>query len=340
MAGADRVEGCLFGNGERTGNVDLVTVALNMYTQGVSPNLDFSDIYPVIETVTSCNELPVPHRHPYSGELVFTAFSGSHQDAIKKGFAVRNKALANKDENTKWGIPYLPIDPADIGCTYEAVIRVNSQSGKGGVAYLVHQGLQLDLPRRLQVAFYQIVQEVADRSGKELTAEDIQRGFQAAYFYGKGFEGRYRLVDYALDSSSATEADGAKKRTFKGKITVDGKPQEITGQGNGPISSLLDAIAKDCGIALKVREYTEHAIGSGSDTKAASYVELVPDNDDPKAPGIWGVGVDVDVTAASLKAVLSATSGAARSFDDVVDSVESIVKGGNPQSNIEQSAGP
>lgn len=338
MAGADRVEGCLFGNGERTGNVDLVTIALNMYSQGVSPKLDFSDIYPVIETVTSCNELPVHHRHPYAGELVFTAFSGSHQDAIKKGFTAYNKA-GGENSAAKWGIPYLPIDPADIGCTYEAVIRVNSQSGKGGVAYLVHQGLQLDLPRRLQVAFYQIVQEVADLSGKEMTAEDIQNGFRAAHFYGKGHEGRFTLVDYSLESSSDT-SDPTKSRTFRGRIMADGQQKEITGTGNGPISSLLDAISQHCGIALKVREYTEHAIGTGSDTKAASYVELVRDTDDAKAPGIWGVGVDVDVTAASLKAVLSAASGAEKSFADIVDSVRAQVQGGNPQSNIEQSAGP
>jgi 2-isopropylmalate synthase len=336
MAGGDRVEGCLFGNGERTGNVDIVTVALNMYTQGVAPQLDFSDIYPIIETVTSCNEIPVHPRHPYAGDLVFTAFSGSHQDAIKKGFA----AYAKTGPNSHWNLPYLPLDPADIGCTYEAVIRVNSQSGKGGVAYLVQQALQLDLPRRLQVAFYQIVQEVADRGGKEMTADDIERTFRVTYSFGSGYESRFQLLDYGLDTmGDASLADGKRARKFKGKILDNGQAKEITGEGNGPISSILAALAKDCGIQLKVREYSEHAIGTGSDVRAASYVELIPEDapDSTKTPGFWGVATDEDVTAASLKAVISAVNNSLRSPQEMERKIDAaIAGGGKPNVQIEK----
>ena len=294
-----------------------------MYTEGINPQLDFSDIYSIIQTVEECNEIKVHPRHPYAGELVFTAFSGSHQDAIKKGFAAREK----KGDDSIWSMPYLPIDPADIGCNYEAVIRVNSQSGKGGVAYLVQQALSLDLPRRMQVAFYQVVQEVADRTGKEMTAEDIERTFRTAYSLGKGYQGQYTLVDYALDTSAQEDSNGKKIRLFSGKITDNGTPQTIKGSGNGPISSILDALKKYANVDLSVREYHEHAIGTGSDTRAASYVELTQPGAGPKDAGVWGVGVDEDVTAASLKAVLSAVTASVRSSEELEASVDQAVVG-------------
>lgn len=277
LAGADRVEGCVFGNGERTGNVDLVTMALNLYTQGIPPNLDLSDLHAIVQVVTEANELPVHPRHPYAGELVFTAFSGSHQDAIKKGFAAQKERAAKGD--LRWDIPYLPIDPHDIGCTYEAVIRVNSQSGKGGIAYLVHQRLGLDLPRRMQIAFYSIVQAVSDRTGKEMTIDDIESCFRTAYHLGEGHAGRYKLVDYALDQSPPANAleprspvEPKRVRYFAGKMTDGGQPVALQGVGNGPLSSLLDALARHepkCA-GLDVKEYSEHAIGTGSNTRAAS----------------------------------------------------------------------
>jgi len=224
-------------------------------------------------------------------------------------------------------MPYLPIDPADIGCNYEAVIRVNSQSGKGGVAYLVHQALKLDLPRRMQIAFYQIVQEVADRTGKEMTAEDIERTFRTAYSLGKDYRGKYTLVDYALDTSAQEDGEGKKIKHFSGKILDSASPQTIKGTGNGPISSILDALKQYAGIDLSVREYHEHSIGAGSNVKAASYVELTAPDAGPKDAGIWGVGVDEDVTAASLKAVLSAVTASVRSAEELETSMDQVVKG-------------
>ncbi|KAI5476210.1 2-isopropylmalate synthase [Pseudohyphozyma bogoriensis] len=308
MAGADRVEGCLFGNGERTGNVDLVTLALNLYTQGVSPNLNFSNLEECIDVVTKCNDIPVHPRAPWAGELVFTAFSGSHQDAIKKGFACRKK---NADQ--PWALPYLPIDPADIGMTYEAVIRVNSQSGKGGVAYIVQRALQLDLPRRMQVSFYQVIQALSERTSKEITAEDIEKAFRATYFLGADYNGAYTLVKYNFGG----EGD---KKTFKGVVSENGKELDVEGTGNGPVSSLLDAL-KAFNLDLSVKEYSEHSIGAGSDVKAAAYVELL----DKTGRSVWGVGVDTDVTAASLKAVLSAASNASVSAEDRIKAVEDRV---------------
>lgn len=296
MAGADRVEGCLFGNGERTGNVDLVSLALNLYTQGVNPGLDFSDMPGVVRTVEHCNGLPVPARQPYAGELVFTAFSGSHQDAIKKGFAaqsVRNDGA--------WEVPYLPIDPADLGCSYEAVIRVNSQSGKGGVAWVLEQDQDLQLPKRLQAAFSRVVQEMADRTSREMTAAGIVAAFRAAYHLDKG--GRFALVDYAL----AGPGRAGRERRFEGRVLLDGAEQAISGRGNGPISALLDALRRDCGVDLDVADYHEHAIGAGGSTRAAAYVEC------RLADGrtVFGVGIDADSVAASVKAVLSAANNAA-----------------------------
>ncbi len=293
MAGADRVEGCLFGNGERTGNVDLVTLALNLYTQGVHPELDFSDIQNVVKTVEHCNEIGVHPRHPYAGELVFTAFSGSHQDAIKKGFAAQEA-----QNDTLWNVPYLPIDPADLGCSYEAVIRVNSQSGKGGVAWILEQDRGLKLPRALQVDFSRVVQTKADSTAQEMTAANIWDTFQEAY-HMKDDE-KFALIDYAT-----TATGNAKQRQFSGRIKVKGTEQTVSGRGNGLISSVLAALHESCGISLEVSDYQEHAIGHGTDVQAASYVEC------KTADGrkVFGVGIDSDVSTASVRALLSAANG-------------------------------
>ena len=289
MAGADRVEGCLFGNGERTGNVDLVTLALNLYTQGVDPGLDFSDVEAVVKTVEYCNQLPIHPRHPYAGELVFTAFSGSHQDAIKKGFA----AQAQRNDQL-WDVPYLPIDPADIGCSYEAVIRVNSQSGKGGVAWVLEQDRGLKLPKRMQGEFSHDVQAMADRLGRELVAADIWAAFQASYH----LEGAqpFELVDY-----SETVGAGGSERRFTGRIRRDGRELSVSGRGNGLLSSVLAALRDDCGLVLDILDYQEHAIGHGGDAQAAAYVECrLPDGRTR-----FGVGLDTDVATASVKSLLS-----------------------------------
>ena len=320
LAGGDRIEGCLFGNGERTGNVDLVNLALNLYSQGISPGLDFSDIESVITVVTQCNDLPVHPRHPYAGELVFTAFSGSHQDAIKKGFEHQKKGHAEalaRGEPQYWNMPYLPLDPADIGTTYEAVIRVNSQSGKGGIAYLVKQHLQLDLPRRLQIAFYKVVQAVADREAREMTVEDITRAFRETYHFGGGkYQGRlalrnYKITTEPIDQGSYLSDDSPNERCrFDGTLSVEGTLRVIRGDGNGPISALHDALLTYLNIDLSVREYSEHAIGAGQDAKAASYIELVPSNDRKSAESFWGVGVDSNIAGSGLRALLSAVNNA------------------------------
>ncbi len=317
LAGADRVEGCLFGNGERTGNVDLVNLALNYYTQGIYPNVDFSDIQHVIDVVTQCNDLPVHPRHPYAGELVFTAFSGSHQDAIKKGFEDQEKrhSLARlQGEKEIWEMPYLPIDPADLGQTYEAVIRVNSQSGKGGIAYLVKQNLHLDLPRKMQMSFYQVIQSIADREAREMTVDDITTAFRSTYHFGGGkHEGRLALRSFKISSTpnpdTAEEAEDI--RQFDGTVAVDGVLRVIRGDGNGPISSLIHALQTHLDIDLAVREYTEHSVDTETDlqnSRAASYVELVPANDRKSARSWWGVGVDHDIVGSGLRAVLSAVN--------------------------------
>jgi 2-isopropylmalate synthase len=293
MAGADRVEGCLFGNGERTGNCDLVTVALNLYTQGINPALDFSDIDEVIQTVEYCNQLPVHPRHPYAGELVFTAFSGSHQDAIKKGFAAQD---ARND--LIWDVPYLPIDPKDLGRDYEAVIRVNSQSGKGGVAWVLQQDKGLKLPKRMQADFSRVVQALADSSSRELGAADIWEAFQGHYRLTPGQ--RYTLVDYH-------EGGAAGDRIFTGKIVYDGGERSISGRGNGLLSSVMSALKDEFGVVLEIADYSEHAIGAGSDVHAAAYVECRT----PEGETIFGVGTDTDVATASVQAVLSAANGLA-----------------------------
>ena len=293
MAGADRVEGCLFGNGERTGNCDLVTVALNMYTQGVDPGLDFSNIDEIAATVAYCNQLPIHPRHPYVGELVYTSFSGSHQDAIKKGFAARE---VQNDQT--WEMPYLPIDPADLGRDYEAVIRVNSQSGKGGFAWVLEADQGLKLPKKMQAHFSGHVQELADKAGRELFADDIWEVFQRVYHVGS--PQHFQLLDY----EESKTADGT--RVFAGKIAVDDNEQSVSGRGNGLISSVVATIAETFGVALEVKDYTEHAMTAGSDARAAAYVECIA----PGGKTVWGVGIDEDIATASVRAVLSAANAA------------------------------
>ncbi|WP_242137321.1 2-isopropylmalate synthase [Sphingomonas sp. TREG-RG-20F-R18-01] len=290
MAGADRVEGCLLGNGERTGNCDLVTVALNMYTQGVDPGLDFSDIDAIVNTVTYCTQLPVHPRTPYAGDLVFTAFSGSHQDAIKKGFAAQDTK-----NDPLWEVPYLPIDPADLGRSYEAVIRVNSQSGKGGVAWVIEQDKGLKLPKRLQADFSRHVQRLADETSRELNAADIWGQFAATYLARDA--DRFRLVDYQ-------ESGSVGDRLFVGHVAVDGTERSISGRGNGLISGVIAALEGSTGPTLDVVDYNEHAIGHGADAQAAAYVEC------RTADGrtVFGVGIDADVATASVRAVLSAAN--------------------------------
>ena len=314
MAGADRVEGCLFGNGERTGNVDLVTLALNLYTQGIHPNVDFSDLKSVIDIVEDSNKIPVHPRAPYGGQLVVCAFSGSHQDAIKKGFQTRARARATDED--PWQMPYLPLDPADIGRTYEAIIRVNSQSGKGGVAWIILRSLELDLPRGLQVAFSRVVQREADRVGHELLPREIQRLFENEYHLNAN--PRFTLVDYNITVERSTNAIPAPatvitgktastqnlKRLFSGIIAIDGVEHSIKGVGNGAISSLANAL-KTVGIDLDVADYKEHAIGGGRDVKAATFIECTAAGSNQK---VWGVGIHEDVVQASLTALLSAAS--------------------------------
>ncbi|WP_277978839.1 2-isopropylmalate synthase [Sphingomonas phyllosphaerae] len=290
MAGADRVEGCLLGNGERTGNCDLVTVALNMYTQGVDPQLDLSDIDSIVKTVEYATNIPIHPRTPYAGDLVFTAFSGSHQDAIKKGFvaqAARNDGL--------WEVPYLPIDPADLGRSYEAVIRVNSQSGKGGVAWVIEQDKGLRLPKRLQADFSRHVQALADETSRELNAADIWGAFERAYL--PGASDRFVLRDY-------DESGAAGERVFVGRIAIDGEDRSLSGRGNGLISGVIAALADSTGPTLDVVDYAEHAIGHGAGAQAAAYLECRT----PDGRTVWGVGIDTDIATASVRAVLSAAN--------------------------------
>jgi 2-isopropylmalate synthase len=290
MAGADRVEGTLFGNGERTGNVDVITLALNLFTQGVDPGLTINDIDEVVRTAEYCTQLPVHPRHPYAGELVYTAFSGSHQDAIKKGF----DALKKRNDDF-FEVPYLPIDPKDLGRTYEAVIRVNSQSGKGGVAYLLKEDHGLDLPRLCQVEFSRIVQEVADRTGKEMTSANIWSLFQETYLGEDGIS----LVDYTMLPEPRPG-----ERRLAATVTVDGQKRKIEGVGNGPIAAFVDALKRDCGIALTFLDYSEHAIAGGADARAAAYVKVKTAGDDT----LYGVGMDENIVTASLRAVASAAT--------------------------------
>ena len=309
MAGADRVEGTLFGNGERTGNVDLVTLALNLYTQGIHPKIDFSNINPVIDIVEESNKIPVHPRAPYGGQLVVCAFSGSHQDAINKGFKERDRLQAT--EFDRWQMPYLPLDPKDIGRTYEAIIRVNSQSGKGGVAWIIQRTLELDMPRGLQVSFSKIVQKQTDKLGRELLAREIQQLFEETYHLT--VSPRFTLVDYSISTdraSSPPPPEGRSlntqnlKRSFDGVIADNGTEYHVKGSGNGPISSLANALHA-LGIDLDVGGYSEHAIGKGSDVKAATYLECIAPNREDR---IWGVGINTDSVQACLLAFLSAAA--------------------------------
>jgi 2-isopropylmalate synthase len=292
MAGADRVEGTLFGNGERTGNVDLVTLGMNLFSQGVDPMIDFSDIDEIRRTVEYCNQLPVHERHPYGGDLVYTAFSGSHQDAIKKGFEALDRDAAAAGVSTSdfvWGVPYLPIDPKDVGRSYEAVIRVNSQSGKGGVAYLMKTEHALDLPRRLQIEFSQVVQRVTDSAGGEIGPEQLWSIFAAEYLA----PGPVQLVRH--DSSTV---DGAV--TVTAEVLVDGVPRTVCGQGNGPIAAFVAGLGA-AGFDVRVLDYAEHALSAGGDARAAAYLEVAVGD-----RVLWGVAVDANIVTASLHAVLSA----------------------------------
>ncbi len=307
MAGADRIEGCLFGNGERTGNVDLVTLGLNLFSQGIDPEIDVSDIDQIKRTVEYCNQLPVPERSPYGGDLVYTAFSGSHQDAIKKGFEQLAKDAAAAGvpvDNFTWGVPYLPIDPKDVGRSYEAVIRVNSQSGKGGVAYLLKTDHNLDLPRKLQIEFSRVVQEHTDSQGGEVTSEQLWEIFQDEYLPSQDVNakwGRFELKRMRTES----DMDGVVNLSV---VLRDGASEvSVAGTGNGPISAFIDVLSKQ-GVSVKVNDYLEHTLSASGDALAAAYTELVVDG-----KVLWGVGIDGDIAIASIKALISAVNRAVRS---------------------------
>ncbi|MDA0662075.1 MAG: 2-isopropylmalate synthase [Proteobacteria bacterium] len=295
MAGADRVEGTLFGNGERTGNVDIIALGMNLFSQGVDPELDMSDLNSLVRVAEHCNQLPVHPRHPWAGELVFTAFSGSHQDAIKKGMT------SIKESNSGlWEVPYLPIDPQDVGSTYEAVIRINSQSGKGGVAYILEQDYGFELPRRLQIEFSQVVQKITDTSGDEIMSKDIWDAFQTEYLDAKTpFE--------FFDHRTVPGAHATENRKLTATITVDGAKKKISGSGNGPIDAYVKALTNDCGVDFRVIDYRERSIGAGADARAVAYVEI----ETPEG-AIFGVGEDPNIVTASLKAVTSAVNRAIR----------------------------
>jgi 2-isopropylmalate synthase len=299
LAGADRIEGCLFGNGERTGNVCLVTLGMNLFSQGIDPVIDFSDIDEIRRTTEYCNQLPVHPRHPYAGDLVYTAFSGSHQDAIKKGFEAleRDAAVAGSGvRDFPWAVPYLPIDPQDVGRSYEAVIRVNSQSGKGGVAYIMKAEHQLDLPRRLQIEFSRVIQARTDEEGGEVTPAEMWQAFSEEYLA----DGPMSLLGH--HTSSVVDA----KDALTVEIRANGQPQQVEGTGNGPISAFCDALSS-VGTDVRVLDYAEHALSAGSDAQAAAYVECEIDG----RPW-WGVGIDANTVTASLRAVLSALNRAHR----------------------------
>ncbi len=284
MAGADRVEGTLFGNGERTGNVDIVTIALNMLTQGVEPNLDFSNINSVMREVEYCNQLPVHPRHPYAGDLVFTAFSGSHQDAIKKGFQA-----IKKSNDPKWEVPYLPIDPADLGRNYEAVVRINSQSGKGGVAFLLEKDHGVSLPRRLQISLSQRIQKLADDTGKEISSSQIWDIFEKKYLQP--------VNNYSYLKHSSSSKDDLHKLELT--MNMNNEETTIQGSGNGPIDSFVNGLSEKIGVEIKVADYHQTAISSGSDAKAAAYIELEKDG-----KTFWGVGIHPNTTRASFDAII------------------------------------
>ena len=297
MAGADRVEGTLFGNGERTGNVDVVTLALNLFSQGVDPALDMSDINELRRVAEHCNQLPVHPRHPYVGDLVYTAFSGSHQDAIKKGFDAQQKQDAAAGAEGVWDVPYLPVDPADLGRTYEDVIRVNSQSGKGGVAYVLKTEQAMDLPRRLQIDFMRVIQEVTDKTGKEIQPNEIWSEFRNAYVNPP--DAAYRLIRHDISQN----ARGADRTSIEALVEAAGEEWTIVGEGSGAVDAFVDAVEERLGVSLRVMDYHEHAIGTGQDAEAVAYLEMRVNDKE-----IWGVGLHSDITTASLRAVMNAVN--------------------------------
>ncbi|MET7377629.1 2-isopropylmalate synthase [Streptomyces sp. NPDC005526] len=304
MAGADRVEGCLFGQGERTGNVDLVTLGMNLFSQGVDPQIDFSDIDEIRRTWEYCNQMEVHPRHPYVGDLVYTSFSGSHQDAIKKGFDAMEadaKAKGVTVDDIEWAVPYLPIDPKDVGRSYEAVIRVNSQSGKGGVAYVLKNDHKLDLPRRMQIEFSKIIQAKTDAEGGEVTPKDIWAAFQDEYLPNP--ENPWGRIQVRTGQST-TDTDGVDTLTVE--ATVDGEDTVLTGSGNGPISAFFSAL-ESIGVDVRLLDYQEHTMSEGASAQAASYIECAIED-----KVLWGIGIDANTTRASLKAVVSAVNRAAR----------------------------
>ncbi|RFA11849.1 2-isopropylmalate synthase [Subtercola boreus] len=308
LAGADRIEGCLFGNGERTGNVDLVALGINMFTQGIDPQIDFSDLDGVRRTVEYCNQLKVAERHPWAGDLVYTAFSGSHQDAIKKGFEAMEADAASKGvevDSLLWAVPYLPVDPKDLGRSYEAVIRVNSQSGKGGVAYLLKNDHKLDLPRRLQIEFSGVVQAKTDADGGEVTSDQIWDIFQDEYLPAPSSRVEDKWGRFELTRTS-TSSDLSGQTSLSVDLRVGEEVRGVVGSGNGPIAAFLDVLAQE-GVEVRVFDYVEHALSAGGDALAAAYVEC-------QVEGItfWGVGIDADISTASLKAVVSAVNRAIR----------------------------
>lgn len=313
MAGADRVEGCLFGQGERTGNVDLLTLGMNLYSQGIDPGIDFSDIDHIRRTVEHCTQMDVHPRHPWGGDLVYTAFSGSHQDAIKKGFDARNAQVAQAggdDTAVAWDIPYLPVDPEDLGRSYEAVIRVNSQSGKGGVAYLLKTARNLDLPRRLQIEFSRTVKRFTDSDGGEITAESLWQLFADEYLPASsapGLEpwGRFSLGATNISSSASVEGE-ENTDVLQAQLTDRGEEFTLTGKGNGPVAALVDVLGQR-GVEVSVMDYAEHALSSGGDALAASYVEC-----EVEGEVLWGVGIDASIITATLKAIISAVNRASR----------------------------
>ncbi|MFF1720356.1 2-isopropylmalate synthase [Streptomyces sviceus] len=304
LAGADRIEGCLFGQGERTGNVDLVTLGLNLFSHGIDPQIDFSRIDEVRRVAEECTGLPVPPRHPYAGDLVYTSFSGSHQDAIAKGFAALERTAARADVpvgETAWAVPYLPIDPKDVGRSYEAVIRVNSQSGKGGVAHVLRTEYRIELPRRLQIEFSRVIQSHTETRGGEVTPAAIWAAFTAEYLPGPA-EGARGLE--LLSYGTSTAEDG--RAGLTARVRLDGGTRELTGFGSGPVDAFADALAT-AGLRLRVLDYVEHAMASGGDARAAAYVEC-----DAGGRTVWGVGIDGDIVRASLAAMVSAAKRAYR----------------------------
>ena len=292
MAGADRIEGTLFGNGERTGNVDVVTLAMNMYTQNIDPKLDFSDINDAMRVAEYCNQLPVHPRHPYVGDLVFTAFSGSHQDAIKKGLVAMEQS-----NSLKWAVPYLPIDPKDVGRSYDAVIRINSQSGKGGIAYVMETDYGVEMPRRLQIEFSRVIQQFADTEGAELSTGDIWNAFNDEYLSQSG---PFSFQEYR----TSPDTHASEIRILTALISDNGSDVVLEGKGTGPIDAFVNALNTHSGSSVRVVDYHEHAIGRGADTQAIAYIEIEGDYNEP----LFGVGMDKNITEASLKAVVSAVN--------------------------------